>query len=77
MDHFIDENDSDGEIPELDLSITIQPQYMFEPLRTGNVGDNEESSSESSNDDFHSNPDNDHEALPENTDGQYVDELNF
>jgi len=42
---------------------------MFEPLRTGNVGDNEESSSESSNDDFHSNTDKDHEALPENTDG--------
>jgi len=25
MDHFIDENDSDGEIPEIDLSIKIQP----------------------------------------------------
>jgi len=25
MAHFIDENDSDGEIPEIDLSIKIQP----------------------------------------------------
>ncbi|XP_062587308.1 P2X purinoceptor 7-like [Saccostrea cucullata] len=31
MAHFMEDNDSDGEIPEVDLTLHIQP-YMFEPL---------------------------------------------
>lgn len=32
----MDYSDSDGEIPEVDLSIRIQP-YMFEPVRQNNT----------------------------------------
>ncbi|XP_061190502.1 uncharacterized protein LOC133198423 [Saccostrea echinata] len=46
MIYFVN-NDSDGAIPEIDLSIKIKP-YMFEPIKESNVTQIENDSSSSS-----------------------------
>jgi len=49
MAELFDFADSDGEIPDIGLSVAIQP-YMFEPTRSQNEEESDESSPESAPD---------------------------